>query len=244
MTDKRHTPLATSDLTGQSCTTEVLLDKLKMTPFFSFLNNEQLKEVQKKFSTKYFQRDEIIYRQGESAAFMRIVVHGGVKLLRNTMDGKEVLLDMLKPGEYFGSLQALGDKEYTETAQAQTDTCVISIDSNDFRSVLQTYPPVALAVVDITAKRLQHSQEKIQQLSAQTVKERVANILLTLSEKFGEDSTKGTLIQLPISRKDLAGMAGTSAETASRILSTFQEEGVITSGRQWIAINKPEELQV
>src|SRR5699024_54033 len=98
------------------------------------------------------------------------------------------------------------------------------------------------SVLDIMAERLQTSQDRVRQLTTLPVEQRIANILVTLCDKFGEDSKRGKLLQLPLSRKDLADMAGTSTETASRIMSQFQEEGLITSGRQWVAINDREQL--
>jgi CRP-like cAMP-binding protein len=90
---------------------------------------------------------------------------------------------------------------------------------------------------------LKSSQKKIRHLTTLSVKNRIAHILVMLSEKFGEQTAHGLLLQLPLSRKDLADMAGTSTETASRIMSRFQEDGLITSGRQWVAINDRNRLK-
>lgn len=242
MAERRSTPLDKSNIEGHHCTVDVRLNKLGMVPFFKSLSDEELRQVHKKFSSTHYTGGETIYFQDDKATLLRVVVHGGVKLVRQTLEGKDILLDMLKPGEFFGSLSALGDEVYSETAEAQTDICVLSIGLRDFRTILNEYPAVAVSVLDVTAKRLATSQEKIRQLTTLSVKKRIANILLKLSQKFGEDSKQGLLIQLPLPRKDLADMAGTSAETASRIMSRFQQDGLIETGRQWVAIVDIEQL--
>lgn len=165
-----------------------------------------------------------------------------MKLSRYTEDGKEILVDMLKPGEYFGSLNELGEDSYSESASAQSNACNLSIGNREFRSILNDHPSVALAVLDITAEKLNTAREQIHHLTTLSVEKRIAHILLKLCEKFGEKKSVGLLLQLPLSRKDLADMAGTSTETASRIMSRFQQEGMITSGRQWVAINNSDAL--
>lgn len=242
MAGRNTTPLKDFSLGTHRCSVDLRLEKLSMVPFFADFDKDELAAINQQFSAAHYHADETIYYQDERASMLRVVVHGAVKLVRHTMEGKDVLLDMLQPGEYFGNLSTTGNSVYSETARAQTDVCILSIRMSDFRSILNDYPKVAVAVLDITADRLQSSQEKIRHLTTLTVKKRIAHILVMLSEKFGEQSTHGLLLQIPLSRKDLADMAGTSAETASRIMSDFQDRDIIKTGRQWVAINDNPEL--
>jgi CRP-like cAMP-binding protein len=242
MSQKRTTPLESPSIEKHHCTVDVRLEKLGMVPFFRGLDRETLQQVSKKFSASHFAASQPIYNEGEKAALLRVVVYGAVKLSRYTEDGKEILVDMLKPGEYFGSLNELGEDTYSESASAQSDACILSIRNREFRSILNDHPSVALAVLDITAEKLNTAREQIHHLTTLSVEKRIAQILVKLCEKFGEEKSVGILLQLPLSRKDLADMAGTSTETASRIMSRFQQEGIITSGRQWVAINNSDAL--
>src|SRR5690554_551874 len=158
MSKRRTTPLKISKIEGHHCTIDLRLEKLGMVPFFAELNEDGLQKVHKQFNATHFAEGETVYFQGEKAAFLRVVVHGSVKLLRETSEGKDILLDMLKPGEFFGSLSAAGNAIYQETAQAQTNSCVLSIGMNDFRKILRDFPSVSIAVLDITAQRLNSSQ--------------------------------------------------------------------------------------
>lgn len=243
MAHRRTTPLNESHFDGAHCTVDVRLDKLGRVPFFEDLTEEELRQVHKKFNATHYSEGETMYFQGERATLLRVIAKGNVKTFRQTLEGKNVLLEMLEPGEFFGSLSALGDKEYKETAEAQTNSCILAIGLKEFRSVINEYPVVAVSLLNITAERLTSSQDKIRQLTTLSVKQRIAKILLSLADKFGEDSRYGLLIQLPLSRKDLANMVGTSPETASRIMSRFQEDETIETGRQWVAILDRKQLQ-
>jgi len=236
MSQKRNTPLEVPSMEKHHCTIDVQLEKLGMVPFLKGLDKEALQQVSKKFSASHFAAGQPIYEEGDMATLLRVVVYGTVKLSRYTEDGKDILVDMLKPGDYFGSLNELGEDSYAETATAQSDACVLSIGNREFRTVLNANPSVALSVLDITAEKLNTAREQIHHLTTLSVEKRIAHILLKLCEKFGEEKTVGTLLQLPLSRKDLADMAGTSTETTSRIMSRFQQKGIIASGRQWVAI--------
>ncbi|MFU8862161.1 MAG: Crp/Fnr family transcriptional regulator [Cyclonatronaceae bacterium] len=242
MSQKRTTPLKTPTIEKHHCTVDVRLEKLGMVPFFQSLDSESLQQVNGKFSASHFAAGQPIYYQGEKATLMRVVVYGAVKLIRDTEEGKEILVDMLKPGEYFGSLSTLGEDNYSETAITQSDACILAIGNREFRSIMSSIPAVAVAVLDITAEKLNTAREQIHHLTSLSVEKRIAHILLKLSDKFGEEKEVGLLLQLPLSRNDLADMAGTSTETASRVMSRFQQEGIITSGRQWVAVQNPDAL--
>lgn len=242
MSERRETPLRSEEIEADHCSVDVRLEKLGMVPFFKPLSEEDLKEVNRRFRARHFDRGDVIYREGEAAALLRIVVAGKVKLIRPTLEGQDVLIDILSPGEYFGSLPSMGDEVYQDTAIAQTKSCVLSVGIDAFRKILNQYPQIAVKVLEFTSDRLAKAQEKIKQLRTFSVEERIAYLLHKLSKKFGEQSDEGLLIQMPLSRRELADMVGTTPETASRIISKFKDKGWLETGRQWIAITDQEAL--
>ncbi len=218
------------------CSVDLRLKILGQLPFFTGLSQDALEKINQSFHEVGFDVGEIICFEGDSAERLFVVADGRVKLVRHTMAGKDVLLDMLTTGEFFGSLASLGNNTYPETAQAQTPVCVLTISKDAFRHILDQHPSVTLKVVDIMAARLRAAHERVRQLSTSKVESRVAHVLLLLSEKFGRPSEVGMLIQVPLTREDLASMAGTTPETASRVMSQFQKDGLVDAGRQWVAI--------
>lgn len=244
MSTRRQTPVHVETVEPAACSVDLRLSILQQVPFFNDLSTAEIHAVNEQFHEFGYEPGEPIYFSGETAENLYIVAAGQVKLLRHSISGQDVLLDILQPGEYFGSLTMLADEVYPDTAQAQTDVCVLSIRSNAFRTLLQQYPLAALAVLDITAQRLQETQETVHRLSVNSVEQRIAAVLLKLAHKLGEITTEGILIQMPLSRDDLAQMSGTTPETASRIVSQFQKEGLVHSGRQWIAVTDQPRLKM
>src|SRR5690606_13181926 len=106
-----------------------------------------------------------------------------------------------------------------DTAQAHTTCCVLTITPHAFQDILQRYPQVSLALLEIVSSRLREAREVIHQLSASPVESRLAATLLKLADKLGEKRGDEVLIQLPLSRQDLADMTGATVETASRVMS-------------------------
>lgn len=242
MSSRRKIPLDTEAIPPQFCSIDLRLSLLSKLPFFTSLATPTLTEINSLFIEKGYVAGETISFAGDPAAHLFVVADGNVKLMQHTFSGQDVMLDALKQGEFFGSLSILGDDEYADTALAHIDCCVLSIGSDDFRRILQEYPQVSLKVIDIMAERLKSAHEMIRQLSAYSVEQRLAHVLLKLAAKLGQEKEVGLLIQLPLSRTDLAEMVGTTTETASRVMSRFQKEGLVRSGRQWVAITDREGL--
>jgi len=236
MTQRRKSPLQLENVEPQMCTIDLRLKILSGLPFFADLSEAEIVGINKLFRERGYAPSETIYFAGDEARNLYVVASGQVKLIRHTLTGQDVLLDILTRGEFFGSLTTLGDDTYSDTAQAQSAVCLLTVNAADFRAILTAFPAVAISVLDIVASRLRAAHEMVRQLSAYSVEKRIAYTLLKLGEKLGDPQKIGLLIQMPLSRDDLAGMIGTTTETASRIMSQFQKDGLIQSGRQWVAI--------
>jgi len=243
MARRRKSPVASDDIDPQMCDIHLRLSILKQVPFFAQLPPDEIAMINEHFREFGYVADETIYFSGDEATHLYVVASGQIKLLRHSLTGQDVLVDILSSGEFFGTLSTSEGDTFADTAQAQTSACVLSIASQDFRSLLTRYPSVALSVLDITSKRLAEAHEMLRQLSAHSVEQRIAYILLKLVDKLGEKRDVGLLIQMPLTRDDIARMSGTSTESTSRIMSQFQKDGLIQSGRQWVAIVNQEQLQ-
>jgi len=225
------------------CTTSARLKILRQIPFFRDLTSVDLEWVNSLFHEEDFKVDEVISHSGEPAERFFVVADGRVKLLHHSLTGRDILLDLLTPGEFFGAYSGQENDAYPETAQAQSPCCILVIGRETFQQIIKQHPTVALKLIDIMAKRLQTANERVHQLSALPVDGRIASILLMLSDKFGEKREVGWLLQVPLSRDDLAGMTGTTTESASRVMSQFQKDGLIRSGRGWVALMDREGLE-
>jgi CRP-like cAMP-binding protein len=243
MAAKKRSPLEIKTTEAHQCTIEARQRILERVPFFQGLSSADINWINTQFHEIDYQVNEVICFSGDPANRLFVVADGRVKLMRNTLTGKEILLDLLTPGEFFGSLSGLGNDVYPDTAQAQSPCCILVISKDSFQQILGRYPQVALKVIEIMATRLKTANERVHQLSALSIEGRIASVLLRLGEKFGEPREIGLLLQVPLTREDLAGMTGTTTESASRIMSRFQRDGLIRSGRGWVALTDREGLE-
>jgi CRP/FNR family transcriptional regulator, nitrogen oxide reductase regulator len=218
------------------CSLDVRLDRLGRAPLFADLSAADLAQVSTQFHEHSYAAGAPLYLTGDPAQALFVLAAGKVKLTRHTFSGQDVLLEILAPGDTCGSLALLGDPTYPDTAVAMTPVCALTIDVAAFAAVLRRYPAVTLAALAQTAGRLQTAQATIRELSAQPVEQRIAAILLRLADKLGRPAAPGLVIQVPLTRQELAEMAGATVETASRVVSRWERAGLVQTGRQWIAL--------
>jgi CRP/FNR family transcriptional regulator, nitrogen oxide reductase regulator len=243
MKTRRKTPLEINKVDAESCSFDLRLKIIHKLPFFKHLSHDTIKEINSLFNDIQYSADDTIYFSGDVATRLCVIASGSVKLIKQNKSGSNTLVDILRQGEFFGNLDPFGNTLYQETTIVQTSSCIMKIDTKDFRSILTKHPSVSLLILDIMSNRLREAQEQIRQLSTIPVEGRIAYTLFKLSQKLGEQKDIGLLIQIPLSREDIAGMTGTTPETASRIISQLQKENIIQTGRKWVAIKNINKLK-
>lgn len=236
MKSRRKSPVNMLITEPQHCSIDLRLKILGRLPFFTELSAKALEAVNQRFVEVGYQIGDMIYAAGDPSERLFVVAEGKVKLLQHTANGRNILLNILTSGEFFGNLAALGVATYPDTAQAQTPVCILSIRSDDFRQVLDAHPELALKTLVVLGERLNAANRRLLQLSSMPVEQRIAITLLELGAKLGRKRDMDLLVDVPLSRDDLAEMIGATPETASRAISQLQSSGIVVSGRQWIAI--------
>lgn len=240
---RRSIPLEEITLPHE-CPREVRHYVLARAPYFVGLSEHELDRIDRRMRTLTFAADEPIHRAGEVADALFVVAEGRVKISHVTADGTETVTDILVPGEVFGAMGSLGEPYHVQTASALVGTCVLRIGQDDFRAVLAEDARIGLRVLDDVASRLQRAHLDIGGQSTQTVGQRVATALVRLADKLGKDrGDEGILLEVPLSRADLAGLARSTPESVSRIMSRWKKDGVVDSGRRWTALLDVERLR-
>lgn len=223
------------------CSPSLRLAILRRVPLFAALDDRALALVDRHFHERGYSAGETVYYTGDPATTIYVVAVGKVKLLRQG-PRQDVVLDFLAPGELFGSLPVMGDRTYPDSAQAQTDCCLLEVLADDFLAILDAHPSVTRALLSVVSERLLAAQATIGQLSAYPVESRVAATLLALARRFGATEQGVERIQLPLTRQNLADMTGATVETVSRVMSQLRKQGLIRSGRGWVALLDRERL--
>lgn len=185
-----------------------------------------------------------LFHQGEPAELFYIVVEGRVKLTQVTPNGDQVILQIVGPGGGIGIIVALGEMDYPASAEA-VEVCLVYVwDRETTRHLMLQIPQLALNGMELIAKRFANLQARYQEVATQRVEQRVAITLLRLVRQFGRRTEEGVLIDMALSRRDLAEMTGTNFYNVSRILSKWEQAGHVALGRMRVVIKQAHPLVV
>ncbi len=179
--------------------------------------------------------------QGDPAEFLYVLTAGQVKLIQSNAGGQQVNLRTVYPWQMFGALGAVREEaSYPATAQALEDSTALAISGQVVKELMQTRPYLAMGLMQFMTIYLQEMQERYRELATERVQQRIARSLLRLTSQSGQKANDA--IELALSRQDFAEMSGTTLYTVSRVLTDWERQGIIASGREHIRILKPHEL--
>jgi CRP/FNR family transcriptional regulator len=218
-------------------------DIVQALPVFAGLSERDWQKVADLFSERQFQKDEYIFLEGEPPQALYIVKTGKVKILSHSTDGKDIVFRVCGPGQMMGTVAVFDGSGYPGTAQAIEDCTVLVIARNDCLTLVNRYPVFALAVINDLGSRLRSSAELIRSLAVERVEQRIARVLLKLAETAGADTLEGRVIEMPLTRQDVADMTGTTVETAIRVMSKFRRNGLIRTRRGKVVLVDQEGLR-
>lgn len=194
------------------------------------------------FRVRRLQRGEFAFLEGAPAAELNLLAEGRIKVVRETEDGREVILRQISPGEIFGGAGGWGEAAYPASAVAQDDAVVLRLPAREFRALLEREPAFALAVIEELGVRLREAEARIRDLQSERVERRLARALLRLAQRHGRRRAADALVEVTVSRQDLAELAGATLSTASRTLSAWDERGIVVASREHVAIRDPAAL--
>lgn len=209
---------------------------------FRNLPSETRQVVAERFHVRRFDRGRFVFLEGDPADLFNVLAAGQVKIVRETEDGREVILRIISPGEIFGGGGGWGESRYPATAIAQESSVVLQLPGAALNELIRTQGDFAIALVKELSVRLRELEARIRDLQAERVERRIARVLLRLADKTGVRTERGIEIRGPLSRQDLAELAGTTLSTASRTLSGWHQEGLVDAGRERVVILKPHAL--
>ncbi|MBI2221462.1 MAG: Crp/Fnr family transcriptional regulator [Acidobacteria bacterium] len=182
------------------------------------------------------------FHESDPATHFYVLTEGRLKITQLTPEGHQVIHMILSAGEPFGGVAALGEGTYPITAEAVEDCVALSWDAKAMEGLMKKYPDIAINTARFLARRFHELQVQHRQLMTERVERRVARALLKLAESSGRKVELGVEIDFPLSRQDLAEMTGTTLFTVSRLLASWDEQQIITAGRQRVTIRNSDRL--
>jgi CRP/FNR family transcriptional regulator len=196
---------------------------ISLVPIFNHLEPAQMDEIMSLIRSLKFKRGENLYSPGDPANTLYIVSEGKIKIYRLSESGKEQLIRFLRPGDFTGELALFSDTVHEAYAEAIEDTSVCTITRSEFNELLLKYPSISLKVLSEFSHRLEQSEKQTTRFATERVETRIALFLIECMD----NNSKSQIVELPMSKRDLASYLGTSPESISRKLTEIEEVGLI-----------------
>jgi CRP/FNR family transcriptional regulator, nitrogen oxide reductase regulator len=193
--------------------------------------------------TRSVEEDGFFFMQGDRATHVYLLVEGRVKLVQVTPGGQQVIMRVLTPGEAFAGISLLKPKAtYPVSAQAVADSTALAWEAQTLRDLTTAEGALSINTGKVIAEYMTEVQDRYRELVTEKVERRVARTLLRLASQSGRKITEGVLIDIPLTRQDIAQLTGTTLFTVSRTLSEWERQGLLNIGRERVIITNPHGL--
>jgi CRP/FNR family transcriptional regulator len=212
-------------------------------PLFATLTGEELADVAAVAEALHFGQGGTVLREGDYSNSCYIITAGHAAAVREHRDGRAITLAHFGPGDLFGELAMLDDQRRSATVKALDELDVIAIGGAEMRRLVREHPGIAVKMITSLAQKLRQTNERLAGQSFQTVQSRVAKALSELVETARAEETTDGEVVIRSTQAELARLAGSSRESASRFLAVLERAGIITQGRGRLTVRDPAALE-
>jgi len=213
-------------------------------PPFEGLRPDDLDVVLEHARATRYARDSAVFEQDAPATSFFLLLDGHVRVVRITPEGEQIISRYINAGEMFGLAVAMGRAAYPATAIAAVDCVVVAWPNSAWAELSRRFPSFGASTYRTIGKWLQETHARMLELVTAQVEQRVAHALLRLAHQAGRKTPEGIEIDFPITRQDIAEMTATTLHTVSRLMSAWEEKGIVASGRQKVTIVDPHALML
>lgn len=219
------------------------LSLVKDFPIFKNIAEADLRAVLQAAQTRRIPKKVAVFAQGQSATEFFVLIHGHLKVVQTTGDGQRIIVRIVEPGEIYGVAMALGRPDYPGTAVAVEESVTLVWPSSAWPRLVERAPALAVNALQSVGQRLQEAHARIREFSTEEVERRVAHLLLRIVKASGRSPGEAADVEFPMTRQDVAEMTGTTLFTVSRILSGWEQNGIVAGGRGRISVKEPVRLR-
>jgi CRP-like cAMP-binding protein len=222
---------------------KVIQEIIRQSNLFRDASPDALTQVLAAGVTRSIEEDGYFFMQGDPATHAYVLVSGRVKMVQITPNGQQITLRIMTPGQTYGGIALLNPSTgYPATAQAVENSTAIAWSTAKLRELAAKEPSISLNTMELMHGYITELQERQQALVSERVEQRIARILLKLASQSGKKVDEGLLIDMPLTRQDVAEMSGTTLYTVSRTLSEWERNGLLKIGRERVVIIEPHGL--
>ncbi|MCF8293233.1 MAG: Crp/Fnr family transcriptional regulator [Chitinophagaceae bacterium] len=200
--------------------------KSRMDSIFNELSQDEIGKLDQIKHCQFYKKGEILFHEGAYPRGLYCVQSGKIKITQTGVDGKEQIVHLIHDGDVMGHRAILSEDTYSGTAVAMEDSHVCFIPKAPFYSMAETSSKLALKIAHMLSNELREAEQKITHTAQRPVRDRIAQCLLILKKNYGVEPD-GATINMIIKREDLANLAGTTRESATRLLYDLQEQKII-----------------
>ena len=216
---------------------------LRSNPVFRGLPAKEIDGLSRVSQGERHRPREFIFVEGDPSLWLYIVRSGRVKILKHSRAGKDVVLELLGPGEIFGGVAVLEERPYPATAQAMETSDIVKIPGDAIRALSERYQSIIKEMVLMIGQRLRTAHESVKSLAVEPVEPRLAATLIRLADREGTASRSGIALPFHLTRQSLADMAGTTVETAIRVVSRWIKGGLVVEDGGRFVLKRPDTLR-
>ncbi|MFL7870980.1 MAG: Crp/Fnr family transcriptional regulator [Anaerolineales bacterium] len=216
---------------------------VRRSSLFKDIRSAVFSQVMETSAPRSVEEDGFFFLQGDPATHAYVLVEGRVKMIQITPNGQQITMRIMTPGQTYGGIALLNPRAgYPATAQAVENSTALAWDTAHLRELVEKEPSISLNVMGLMHGYISELQERQKALVTDRVEQRIARILLKLAAQSGRRIEEGVLIDLPITRQDIAEMSGTTLYTVSRTLNEWERDGLLEIGRERVVIREPHGL--
>ncbi len=219
-----------------------IVELLGRVPVFSTLEHEDFERIAELAVPRDYEPGQIVFREGDASDTCYIVRSGRARAVREHPDGRTITLATFGTGDIFGELAMFDDELRSATVEAVQRTSAVAVLGPDMRRLMVEHPQIAIRLLAALGRRLRETNDRLAKQSFQTVQSRVAVVLGELVAQAVQDGAAGQEVLLTATQADLAKLAGSSRESASRFLAVLERAGVISQGRGRLVVHDPAAL--
>ncbi len=218
------------------------LAALRDIPLFAALPPGALDEIYRAAASRVYAAGSFLFYQDDPAEQVFVLAEGRVKLYQLTPEGQQVNMRVATPWTMVAAIALVEQAVYPISAQAAEDSRLLVWTQAGLLAMIQRYPVMALNALRILANHVREAQDRYRELATERVERRLARTILRLAGQAGRKTEAGVLLDLPLTRQDLAEMCGTTLFTVSRILSQWEAQGLVKTAREQVIISFPHGL--
>ena len=200
----------------------------KKIPIFSTLNASDMEEVKPYLIPAKFKKKEVIFSEGDPSDWLYVVTKGKVKITKLSQSGREIILEIIPPMDFFGGVAVMRGFPYPANAVAMDDAELLKISRSNLMRILDRFPNLMYCMAMNIGDRIKGSHEALKNIAVEKVESRIASLLIKLADKAGSKTDDSVAIDMKLTKQDIAEMVGTTVETSIRTMSKFKKLGIVS----------------